>query len=144
METFFGVLLLIFMILLLAGPLLRRWLGPLLQGWMMHRVEDQFRRAAGMPSRKEEKKQRKARRKRGENSSTREYGRKPHTARQRQHAPIIPKEYAEDVEFVEIKEFSDDSEITYRYESLREEITWQTEEQVEEAQFEDIKDKDVK
>lgn len=140
MEKFFGVLLIVFLVVFVLGPFLVRIAAPLLQRWMMHRMEDRFRRMAGMPSRKEEKRQRgKAKARRGAAPDAGESFYR-HGPGPRRREPIIPPEYAEDVEFVEIKSYSeetvvtDDGKVTTR-------VEYTEETQIEDVQFEEIKEK---
>lgn len=119
-------------ILILCWPLYR----GLVAQFMHNRAEDFIRKAAGMPSRKKEKKMRKAaeaarrhRQQYGERDEER-YSNSPFAT----PSHIVPKEYAEDVEFEEIKStestttFSSDSNGNFRYEH-----------QVEDAEFTEIK-----
>lgn len=105
-----GILLLIVLFFSLCWPRISRWL----KRKAMERADDYLRNAMGMPPReKPGKKNRKnnfgrekeydpsafySRRKRSDNGNSRE--------------SIIPKEYAEDVEFVETKSFSSSTEYT--------------------------------
>ena len=105
MGSFFGILFLIILLLVLLGPYLSRWFGPIFQRWILGKMEDRMRRMAGMPTRKEE---RKARKKGGQRRSRRRTDGVTDEWRQ----AVRPKEnpvdfmriYAEDVEFEEIKE----------------------------------------
>lgn len=66
-------------------------------------MEDYLRRSAGMPPRPGSREARREERQSRKNQYTRRQG----SDRQNKgRNPIIPKEYAEDVEFVEIKSFS--------------------------------------
>ncbi len=105
--------------------------------FMAHRAEDAVRRMMGMPSRKEERKARKrAGRERQAADNVYNSGQ---SGRSYSHTnePIIPKEYAEDVEFVEIRDYS-------YTRTIRSDASGQTiyhESQVEEAQIIEITDK---
>lgn len=101
-----GIFLIILIIVLVCWP----WISPYISRWirnfMSRRAEDMMRRMMGMPSRKEERK--KARRQESEKrkgaggySSAR--GRKK--SRHATHPAELMKKVAEDVEYVEIKEF---------------------------------------
>ena len=140
METFFGILLIIFLVIVLFRPWLNRWLGPALQRWAMHRMEDQMRRMAGMPSRKEEKKRRKAARKENGASGRRTAagGTRMNTTSGR-HEPIIPPDYPEDVEFVEIKSYSEETVVTTETSSDGKTTRIKVESQIEDAEFEEIR-----
>lgn len=133
MGTFLIILALFFFLL----PLLRRWLAPWIQRYMARKAEDMIRRQMGMPPReKKSRRQQKAQASSGQNRSS---ARKPKG--EPDDGPIIPPEYAEDVEFVEIKEFdnvevaaetvSDDGKKRTRREY--------TETQVSDAEWVDIK-----
>ena len=101
------VVFIVIVALVLLWPYIMRWAAPHLQNWMMGKMEDKFRRMAGMPTRKEEKRAAKKAKKNGKRAAEAfknagRNGREP----QGQAEPIIPKDYAEDVEFVEIKTFT--------------------------------------
>lgn len=143
MGTFFGILIIIFLVLLLFG----RYLGPLVQKWMMGKMEDRFRRMAGMPTRKEERKMRREAMKNAakgnphaQSGSRRKSGGGMNTNETRHpHSPIIPKEYAEDVEFVEIKSYSEEIRIEGEDTSKKKKEKVVYESQVEDAEFTEIK-----
>lgn len=99
-----GTLLIILIIIFAVLPLLRRWLTPWLQRFAARKTEDFIRRQMGMPPR-DKKAERKAQNeaRKAQNARRSSQGSRRHT--QPSDEPIIPKEYAEDVEFVEIKEF---------------------------------------
>lgn len=111
-------------------------------------MEDFIRHQMGMPSRKEEKKARKRAQREQEaysnahNRSRNTYGYNNNSYSRNE--PIIPKEYAEDVEFVEIKEFSqteipDPPEKKSKWSTFRASHTSiKVERQVEDADFTDI------
>lgn len=80
------------------------------RAYMARRAEDFIRKATGMPPRpgsREERKQRE--RTQTYSDSGNRYGRKSRKSRwsMSPDEPIIPKEYAEDVEFVETKDYSE-------------------------------------
>ena len=101
---FFGTLFIIFLVLFLLGPLLRRWVAPLIQNWMMGRMEDHMRRMAGMPTRKEEKRARKASRS-VEKEWEETIRHKQNPTKDKSSNPVdYMRSYAEDIEFEEIKE----------------------------------------
>ncbi|MCM1369532.1 MAG: hypothetical protein NC204_04085 [Candidatus Amulumruptor caecigallinarius] len=98
------MLYLIFALILLwlCWPLIRR----LVQAFMMRRAEDMLRRMMGMPSGKEQR--RRERRNNSRNSSARQGARQDSSRWHRapgQDAAEMLKAVAEDVEFVEYKEF---------------------------------------
>lgn len=127
-ENVFGVILIIIFLLLVMRPMLQRWFGPMLQRWAMGKMEDRIRRMAGMPTRKEEARQRKARSRR--EASGRRTKAAFSTVR-------LLRTVAEDVEFTEIKEFSADPE-TGRP-AGRHTVRYKVEEQIEDAEYVEIK-----
>lgn len=130
MATFFGILLIIF----IAIPLLWQFISPLFQRWLMGKMEDRFRHMAGMPSRKEEKR---ARRRRSPGSGSAS-SRQTRNAHPKSHEPIIPKEYAEDVEFVEYVSYSETT-VEEHVEPDGSKTRVVTESQIEDAEFVEIK-----
>ena len=126
MGTLITILVIILVIWL--WPFIMRLIAPYFQRWMMGKMEDRFRRMAGMPTRKEEKKQRKREAREGRQRQSEPQG--------AHREPIIPKDYAEDVEFVEIKSYSET-------EIIREESADGTEtvyeNQIEDVEFTEIK-----
>lgn len=78
-----------------------------LQRFMAHRAEDMVRRMAGMPSRKEEKRRRKEEQKR--NASTGGGSARARTSADEAEGVRAMREYAEDVTFTEIKEYSSET-----------------------------------
>lgn len=109
-------------IIILLLPFIIRFVGRAIKSYAMGKMEDNMRRMMGMPSRAEEKKARKAAERRdgwdgsksGEQprESTHRYG---FRSRGRNHNVGNPAEdlrmmrlYAEDVEYVEIREYSAD------------------------------------
>lgn len=96
------VLVLLFVIICLLWPWIVRWI----RGYMARRAEDMIRRMAGMPSRKEEERMKRAR------ESGEDYGRNARGAYSRarrgpkEDGVECMREYAEDVEFTEIREYS--------------------------------------
>lgn len=91
-------------------PYIMRLAAPYFQRWMMGKVEDRFRKMAGMPTRKEEK--RAARKNRRKREGTERDTDRAAWRQSGQREPIIPKDYAEDVEFVEVKTFSQTEIVT--------------------------------
>lgn len=135
--TFVVILIIVILIWSLFGQRISQWI----RAQMMGKFEDSLRAQMGMPSRKEERRQRKqaekeARRSGGFSSNERysQTGGSPY-----QHRPdsIIPKEYAEDVEFVEYKDYSASAEVSSDGAGTRIKV----EEQVEDAEFVEIKGK---
>lgn len=139
MDVAFGIICVILFLLLVLWPVLRRWIAPFVQRWMMGRMEDQFRRMAGMPTRKEEKKARRqredaARRFRQAAEEARGKGR----ARRRavRSTVYMLRSLAEDVEFVEIREFGPDAGA-----GAQVKVAYKVEEQIEDVEFKEIKEK---
>lgn len=120
--TFIAIILLIIIVWLVFGESIKR----ALYGFIARKAEDSLRRSMGMPPRKEQKKKRSQRR---ENSSGRSTGRH---ASGRPGEPVIPKEYAEDVEYVEIKSYSEDTVI--REDASGRQTVVESESQIEEAE----------
>ena len=146
MEAFFGVVIIIVLILVCFGPIIGRLLGPWLQKWAMGKWEDNLRRMAGMPTRKEEKKARKKAAKQGNRTAGSHYGRtnayETGTARSTQPGPAnFMREFAEDVEFTEIREFSSDIKIGSHDEPDRRDTKkkYKEESQIEDAVYEEIR-----
>lgn len=141
MEIAFGIACVILFLILVLGPALRRWFAPLLQRWMLGKMEDNMRRMAGMPTRKEEKKARRQARKMKEDAAdrfrraaggTRTYGRGRYGRHQESPAQLL-RYVAEDVEFTEIKEFSSEGE--------HHRVEYRVEEQIEDVEFTEYKDR---
>lgn len=95
--TGLGIFLLVIIVIVLLWPVISRWL----QRKAMEKMEDYMRDSMGMPPR-EKKKSRKA-------EGREEYSQRQRTRKTQRHqdGPIIPKEYAEDVEFTETIEYSE-------------------------------------
>lgn len=110
-------------------PLLR----PVIARWMQNRTEDTIRRMMGMPSRKEEKKAKKRAEKEAARSNSN--SRRTHRNSQSPQSPIIPKEYAEDVEFTEYREFS------YKETTVTTDNKTYHESQVEDVEYKEVNKK---
>lgn len=147
--TIFGILLIIILLVILLWPYIGRWVAPVVERWMIRRFEDQMRRMAGMPTRKEESKMRKEAKKRAGNRRQTSEGEwdafrdrrssyERGAAKGRSHEPIIPKEYAEDVEFVEIKSYSEETVVSVDKAPEGDEHIM-IESQVEDAEYVEIK-----
>ena len=139
-----GYIFLFILILVLAWPLWRRWFYSFIQ----RRAEDTLRKMMGMPSRKEEARRKKAeesRQKRQRASSSASYGRRSSASYygNSDSSHIIPPEYAEDVEFSEVREFRqteiNGTESGRRHKSDRNSTV--VESQVEDVEFIEIKRK---
>lgn len=115
-----------------------KWVGR----FMANRAEDYLRKATGMPPRpgsREAKRQEKTRaadsgepRRRSQRDSRNRGSQYYHT----DNGPIIPKEYAEDVEFTETIDYS---ETTIAGEDTRRSATTYHESQVSDVEWEEVK-----
>ena len=140
----FFIAILIILLLPLIFPYIGRWI----KSYAMGKMEDNMRRMMGMPTRAEEKRARKEQarterdsRRDEERGGARRYG---FRGRGRNHNVGNPAEdirmmrlYAEDVEFVEIREYSADIQFEQDAETGRVKIT--VEEQMSDAEFVVIK-----
>lgn len=114
----------LFLAVIFFWPQISAWL----QRAAIRKAEKMFREAAGMPPRSKEK------------SSNRQHAQKQgfRTSHQRyrsDYSPhIIPPEYAEDVEFTEIRTYSEDV-----FRKKGEEIRVKQENQVSDAEWEEVK-----
>lgn len=132
MGTFLAVLFIIFLVLMILGPMLR----PFLEKWMMGKFEDRMRRMMGMPTRKQERKGR-----RQASTADREWASwfRQGGGSRRQPSPTgvdFLRMYAVDVEFTEIKGprlETPSAEKDRSASGIREE------QQVEDAEFEEIR-----
>lgn len=123
-----GVFLIICVILFALGPWIMRWLRPWLTRMAARRMENYMRSAMGMPPQDKKKRGRAS-------TQSNTSGRRTRSGRgyaSTHREPIIPKEYAEDVEFVEYKEYSERTEIhadtrtgSVRIESQVEDAEWE-------------------
>lgn len=140
-----GILIVLVFLFWALGPLMRRWVGPWIQRWAMHRQEDMIRRMMGMPTRKEEKKARKqAGKNRKERGASRfrqaaAGSRRGYSASRRSSFSTVHllQFVAEDVEFTEIKEYSRTEEIGGG--EAKKGAEYREETQVEDAVYTEIK-----
>lgn len=128
-----GILILIVVFFWLVWPAISRWL----KRKALQRAEDYMRASMGMPPRD---KKNKARDKFNSYSSSRgSYSgnkrRNPFGADRYSNEPIIPKEYAEDVEFTETKDFSETEH--FRHDTSTGETYHES--QISDAEFIEIK-----
>lgn len=129
------ILIVVILIITLFGERISR----LIREFIAHRTEDAIRRMMGMPTRKEEKRARKERGntyKRGDTGFREDSSRHSYSAETEE--PIIPKEYAEDVEFIEIKEYSSKTIVE---DTKAGKTRIYHESQVEEAEYVEIKER---
>ena len=110
-SVVFGIILVILFLVIMLGPILRRLFVPMIHRWIMGKMEDKVRRMAGMPTRKEERMARKQARRRENGGAARfRKAAEKSRARNRQRQPHstigLLNSLAEDVEFTEIREYS--------------------------------------
>lgn len=103
--TAFIIIIILILVWLIFGARIRAWFSARIQRFIANRTEDFIRQATGMPPRDKKKRPGQGG-KQAENGSRAQSYTRRRTTSGRTKGPIIPKEYAEDVEFVEIKEFS--------------------------------------
>ncbi|MBD5268608.1 MAG: hypothetical protein HDR48_05255 [Bacteroides sp.] len=99
--TFVVILIILCIIWMCFGTRISQWLRARFYGY----VEDRFRQQMGMPTRKEQ------RRREREAAKNPQSPRRPKNPYHEHPDSIIPKEYAEDVEFTEYKEYSSDASV---------------------------------
>ena len=121
--TLIAIILLIIIVWLVFGESIKR----ALYRFIARKAEDSLRRSMGMPPRQEQKKNR---RQRHDNSYGHNAG---YHGTGRTDGPVIPKEYAEDVEYVEIKSYSKDTVISE--DSYGRQTVTESESQIEEAEI---------
>ena len=120
--TGLGILILVILFFWIVWPLIARYLKQK----AMERAEDYIRSSMGMPPRQKN-------RKKGQHSDE-PYGNS--SGKQSHHRDsLIPKEYAEDVEFIEIKDYS---------ETKREVSSGKTVESYHESQISDVEWTEIK
>ncbi len=129
--------LLIFRLIFLGVPLLWKWLKPYFFRWMQHRTEDYVRRQMGMPPRDKSKKSRSEGRSQAYSSSGGYNSGPAYRKRGRYYSsgPLIPKEYAVDVEYTEIRSYSSEETIASDGQSVR----YTVESQVSDAEIIEIR-----
>ena len=124
-----GILILVVVFFWLVWPLISRWL----RRKAMERTEDYLRRSMGMPPR--DKKGRKSGRESAGGDGYYGRGRRnPFGEKSWREGPIIPKEYAEDVEFTETIDYS---EKEYRHTKEGDKIYHES--QISDAEYIEIK-----
>ena len=138
--------LLILILIFIGVPLLWRWLKPYFFRWAQHRTEDYIRSQMGMPPRdrnRSRSQQRQSYASSERNSwsgySSGGYSGDPYARRSRgrgySSGPLIPKEYAVDVEYTEIRSYSSEEAIASDGKSVR----YIVESQVSDAEIIEIK-----
>lgn len=129
--------LLILILIFIGFPIIWRWMKPYLFRWAQHRTEDYVRRQMGMPPRDKNKSSRSG----GGRQSYSSSGFSNSGSGNRRHGgyyssgPIIPKEYAVDVEYTEIRSYSSEETIA----SDRRGIRYTVESQVSDAEIIEIR-----
>lgn len=109
MSGFF-IFLIVIVALWLLWPVVTRWIRAWVMRKLQRQAEDYVRAAAGMPPREETGRSRKRSNTAsdtGAASSSDGYYSRRRPRRHDRNEPLIPKEYAVDVEYVEIKEYSE-------------------------------------
>lgn len=125
--------LIILIILIFAWPHIWRWLQPYFYRWARRRTEDYMRRAMGMPP--HGRGQSRGRKTSGYGNASRGNARTSSRRRHKESGPLIPKEYAEDVEYTEIHSYSEESTIA----SDGARVSYVRESQVSDAEIIEIK-----
>lgn len=139
--TLIIILIILFLIWLIFGNRIRQWLARL----VANRTEDYIRKATGMPPRpgsREARRRQRATEEAAQQRTSANYSRSSSStssSRRRRNyysdpnEPLIPKEYAEDVEFVETISYSQttigisesDSSHTVYHESQVSDVEWE-------------------
>ena len=114
--------LLILILIFIGVPLLWRWLKPYIFRWAQHRTEDYVRSRMGMPPRDRSDSRSRQRQSysssgeySGEGYSSYSNGNRSRRQRYYSSGPLIPKEYAVDVEYTEIRSYSSENADRVRY-----------------------------
>lgn len=131
---------LLILILIFVGlPLLWRWLKPYVFRWAQHRSEDYLRSRMGMPPRDRGGSRSQQRYSSSGGYSSEEAYSEPYGGRSRRRGyssgPLIPKEYAVDVEYTEIRSYSSDEAIA----SDGHDVRYKVESQVSDAEIIEIR-----
>lgn len=122
--------LLILLLIFIGVPYLWRWLKPYFFRWMQHRTEDYVRNAMGMPPRDKSKGKSGRRQTQGSSSYYNQKSRADHSS-----GPLIPKEYAVDVEYTEVHSYSSEEVIASDGKTVR----YSVESQVSDAEIIEIR-----
>lgn len=144
LEVIFGIILILIFLIIVMRPLLEKLLVRTIHRWVMGKMEDNMRRMAGMPTRKEEKMAQKRARRREKGGATRfrraaEGSRNASRRRRPRSTVALLKGFAEDVEFIEIKDYSADTPIGAEASRSKQEVV--VEEQIVDVEFIEIKQK---
>lgn len=125
--------LLILILIFIGVPLIWRTLKPYFFRWAQNRTEDYVRRQMGMPPRDKKKSSRSENRGKSYSASG-AYGARSNGRRAYSSAPLIPKEYAVDVEYTEVRSYSSEETISTDGKSVR----YTVESQVSDAEIIEI------
>lgn len=129
--TFLIIIIILFFAWPYIWPHIRRWLQPYIVRWLQRRADNYFRQSMGMPPRDKGRGQaRSGAAYRSHSKQDRASGQR----RRRTDEPIIPREYAEDVEFTEVHTYSEEHTIADNGE-----VRFKRESQVSEAEIIEIK-----
>ena len=144
--TFVVIILILVLVWMLFGDRISAWFRQR----MMDSMEDRIRQSMGMPSRKEQRRaEREAQKRRQRNEGRfhrpedyeRPGGNRGGNSYQQKPDSILPKEYAEDVEYTEYKEYSTSTTVSSHTDADGNTTTRVVvEEQVTDVEFEEIKD----
>lgn len=114
--------LLILILIFIGVPLLWRWLKPYIFRWAQHRTEDYVRSRMGMPPRdrggsrsQQWQSYSSSGEYSGEGYSSYSNGNRSRRRGSYSSGPLIPKEYAVDVEYTEIRSYSSEDTDRVRY-----------------------------
>ena len=131
-----GILILVVLFFWLLWPKISRWL----KRKAMERAEDYMRASMGMPPRNKKRDKSRQNKEYEGNTSYGRQRRNPFGPERYTEEPIIPKEYAEDVEFTEMKDYSE----SYKNNKEGEKTETYHESQISDAEWTEIKKPRVK
>lgn len=86
------------------SPYIARWISRIIQQWLARKFQERMRQAMGFPPGDKTRRDRRSGRQQAER-------RRQAAPEAQSHEPLIPKEYAVDVEYTEIHEYSERTEI---------------------------------
>lgn len=129
LYQFLEFVIIVFLIIIVV-----RWFWNFMKRKAQNKMEDFIRQATGMPPREKGKK---SSQRRYQDRTDEFYGQRNRyrSSRRNPDEPLIPKEYAEDVEFIESKDYSE-TDYTARTEKTKEHFH---ESQVSDAEWVEIK-----
>ncbi len=133
--------LLILILIFIGVPFLWKWLKPYFFRWAQHRTEDYVRRQMGMPPRDRNNSRSQQRQSYASSSgySQSAYSQRAYGGQRRSRGyssgPLIPKEYAVDVEYTEIRSYSSEETIASDGKNVR----YTIESQVSDAEIIEIR-----